>query len=296
MKDITKLKWLLVGLGVVVASTTLFFVVLLINQNSTEFESGSIDAGESLTLMTDEEIDSALEAKGYDEETIAELTDIQKDKIILGEDYYYEDNLIRLYSSNEYATEYTGDVDAVFDLCLEYLMNGDFYSAVEEVKTILNDYNLTTGDNLNLASLYSDAVKMTYYDTLDLDGKESILQAHRNVKALIADTLYAYVCRRESVILDGASKTPVFDGDYEIENMYILDEDSEDAIYYAAMWVDEPVRNVYRVELNLPNAPDMYAIVLQSEDCTLRIAGFYGDSTNQYITVSERASLGVDLE
>lgn len=40
----------------------------------------------------------------------------------------------------------------------------------------------------------------------------------------------------------------------------------------------------------------MYAIVIEATDGTLRIAGYYGDTAGTYLTVAERAEMGVDKE
>jgi len=277
-------------------SGVLYSTIQLLNNEKEKDVNSSIQKNDSLTLMDEEDIDEAILNKGYSEEDIDSMSSEQKDKIVMGIDYYYEDNKVRLYSDSKNAVEYSGETDKLYQTFVEYIVDGNYQQIITETKLILEDFNLTKGKNLQLAAIYSDAVRMSEYFNLDKAGKEAMLQSHKDPNGLVANTLYAYVRRREAVILDMMSKTPVFKGSYSIDSCEMIEEENEDFEYYAKMWNGEMVRNVYKVELTLPEAPDMFAIVLESADGKLRIAGYYGDTYNKFLTVAERKELGIDKE
>lgn len=298
MKTNTKIiKTVIIGtVSLIFISLITYTVYFFIDNGNRNEKTKSIDVNESLTQMDEDEVNSAVLKKGYSDEEVDSMTKEQKDKILMGMDYYYEDNKIRLYSNNSRAKEYTGDANKKYKELTEKFTNFEYDAITAEIQKILEDYNLTKGDNLKLAAMYSDATKMGEYKKLGKNEKEMILRGHHDPVALVADTLYAYVRRREAVILDGASKTPVFSGSFSIDGIGRLKESDEKYDYYEGLWKGESVKNIYKVDLTIPDAPDMYAIVLESAGGELRIAGYYGDSANIYMSVSERKEMGVDRE
>lgn len=292
-----KIKMVIIGaVSLILVSLITYTIYFFINSEKINERSKSIDINSSLTQMNEDDVNSAVLKKGYSDEEVDNMTKEQKDKILMGMDYYYEDNKIRLYSDNSRAREYTGDANKKYEEFTEKFTNFEYNEITAEIQKILENYNLTKGDNLKLAAMYSDAIKMEEYKKLGKNEKELILRGHHDPVALVADTLYAYVRRREAVILDGASKTPVFSGNFSIDKIGRLKKSDDNYKYYEKLWKGESVKDIYKVDLTLPEAPDMYAIVLESKGGELRIAGYYGDSADVYMSVTERKEMGVDRE
>lgn len=285
-----------VGVSILLLSSLIYTAFILMENNQKDESIKSVDNSSSLTLMSDDEIDESILKKGYTKNQVKNMTQEQKDKVIMGIDYYYEDNKIRLYSANSKAVEFTGNVEERYEKYIKAMVAGQFSTVIDDVKSILKNYNLTKDDNLKLAAIYSDAVKMNEYLSLDKTAKEAILMGHHDPVGLVTDTLFAYVRRRESVILDTASATPVFEGTYSIEGYKTLDKNSEEFQKYVNKFPSIDIREIIRVDLNLPDVNGMYAIVIEATDGTLRIAGYYGDTAGTYLTVAERAEMGVDKE
>lgn len=290
----TKLiKCLLIG-GILVSVLSFVITIFIINKKE---PTPAKDEPTSLVKVNESELDNLLLSKGVSQEELGKLSPTEKDKIILDEDYTYQENLIKLYSDNPNATEYPKDL-AIKDYrkFLTKLCNTDFSGITQEVTTILETYNLSENESLPIAALYTDVVKMKTYDGLPKTAKESILKSHKNPAALAIDTLLAYPRRREAVILDTASKTPVFEGIMGVGKIQTLKNGNDDYNYYMGLWEGEAIRTIYQIDLTIPETSGMYCIVLESTTGELRIAGYYGDSADRYITVAERMEMGVDNE
>lgn len=250
-----------------------------------------------ITSYSDKELDEKLTEKGFDMAEIDNMDASQKERVALGDKYNEIMSQTKIYSVNKKAVEYPEEKSrALYEALIKYLEVNDYQSIIGEVDEVLNNFNLSKGENSKIAALYADAVRMNQYDSLNKDNKESILKAHRDPVALAIDALSVYPRRREAVILDTASKTPVFDGDIKFKSISEMQESDKDFKYYKDLWKDTKIITIYKIILSIPEVDDLECIVLKSYDDELRIAGYYGDKENRYITVAERAALGVDEE
>ena len=291
-------KYIAIGMVVflVISGTTMFLIMNDKSDNSKKNESYNPEL--SISQKTEDEKTNDLKELGYTEDEIDSMDEKNKDKIIMGNEYFYEDGLMRLYSDRKNATEWDGDADKLYRELIDLMSSYEFHSVVSKVQSITALYNLTKGDNLKIAAIYADASMMTRFSELDKENKEIVLQGHRDINALIADTIYAYVRRREAVILDMNSATPILTTSFKIGETTEIEYGTDDYVYYAQFWNRNlgGIRKMYRIETDFPETNNMYAIVLQGTDGTLRIAGFYGDTAKKYMTVGERKEMGLDKD
>lgn len=284
-----KIKLLIAGTTIIIImgiSVTIYF-----------FMNNHKEAENKITELSDRQLDTKLIEKGFTDDEIASMETSQKERAALGDKYNEIVNETKIYSTNKKAVEYPSEKSTeLYETLINYLEINDYPSIIGDVDDILIDFNLSSGENVKIAALYADAVRMNQYETLDKDNKENILKAHRDPIALAIDTLAVYPRRREAVILDTASKTPVFDGKVKFKTISELNQSNENYKYYKELWKDTKVINIYKVILSIPDVKELECIVLKSYDDELRIAGYYGDKDNHYITVAERAALGVDEE
>ena len=294
IKDMRKIFIMIVI--ITIASFTLFAFLNFGNDSEKKSDNDSYNPELSVSQKTEEELDEEIKDLGYSDEEIEDMSEKEKDILIMGTEYYYEDDLMRLYSDRENATEWEGDADKLYKRFIEYLGDFKYNEIVTEVKEIIRSYNLTKGDNLKIAAIYADASMMLKYYEVDTENKEVILKGHRDMYALVADVVFAYVRRRESVILDMNSATPVINTGFEMGDCTEIEKDSEDYSYYSQFWNRNlgTIRGMYKIETKFEGAENMYAIVIQAHDGTLRLAGYYGDTARVFMTVGERKDMGID--
>ena len=291
-------KYIIYGMIVFLAVSGIMIFSIINDKDDSSVKNESYNSNLSVSQKTDKEIYNDLKDMGYTKEEIDYMDEKDKDLIIMGNEYFYEDGLMRLYSSKKNATEWNGDANKLYRELIDLMSSYEFHSVVSKVQRITESYYLTKGDNLKIAAIYADASIMTRFSELDKANQEIVLQGHRDMNALIADTIYAYVRRREAVILDMNSASPIITTEFKIGETTEINFESDDYSYYSQFWNRNlgGIRKIYRIEAKFPDAENMYAIVIQGSDGTLRIAGFYGDTADKYMTVGENKEMGIDKE
>lgn len=247
--------------------------------------------------MNEAQLDNVLLNKGYDEETLQNMTEQEKENAALSDvDLRYDEAAIRQYSKAENAKEYPEeDSKKSYQELLIFFETYQFDYVVSSVSEVLAKYNLTNEQNIKLSHLQNDAIIMSTYEELDWEKKEQTLKMFRNPESFVLGVINAYPRRREAVILDINSYNPMTASDAHITGTVLLDKDSEEFEKNSGYLSD--TRNIYRVDFSYGEFESMYAYVVETNSRTLRIIGFYTDFEYEYLrTVTWWMERGVDRE
>lgn len=190
------------------------------------------------------------------------------------ERYRYERSAKKLYSSAAGAVEYP-QPEALYQKYLELFEIGQYDAIINDLEQMLLTYNFSSGKNLNVVALFSDAYVMSNYDYMEWEDKETALKSLSNPESFVMSVLYASPRRREAVVYDLNSLSPVSMGSVKIISSTQLSQDSSE--YKANADFRNDLRNVYRVDFSFGEYDALYAYVLESHDRVLRLAGIYSD-------------------
>lgn len=103
----------------------------------------------------------------------------------------------------------------------------------------------------------------------------------KNPESLLISTLYAYPRRREAVIVDTQSLSPVSEGWVNIASTSLVDRNDESFVELASFVED--TRNVYRIDFAFGEYDDLYAYVAETNDNIVRIIGIYSNNPSDNI-------------
>lgn len=253
--------------------------------------------GEVVTNMADSQLDNKLIEAGYSEEALNGMSEKEKEQAILSsQDERYEEAANRQYSSAANAAEYDEassvksyqEIMAIFEL-------GEYNFAADQVNDILVRFNLSTETNMKLGNLLSDAYVMSSYESLNWEDKEMSLKSFKNPESFVIGVINAYPRRREVVIGDLNSLSPMSEGSVHILGTKLMDKDSAEYKNNSGYFPD--TRNVYKVDFSYGEFDSLYAYVLESNDRVLRLSGIYTDKQYEFMrSVSWWIETGNDRE
>ena len=286
-----------VAVVILVAAITIIASVFIdMSKGSKVIENSLIDVvddDDGYSGLKEIDIDQILRDQGLIEEFIDSASIEEKEQLIMGGEYEFEKTKPILVSKNKDAIELPKEQSEKlwYEIVSLYGV-ANFDQVKVMVNETIKDYHLTEGLNSDIAAIYSDANYMISYSGMDLEDKEKVLKNHRSPSALAIDTLFAYVRRREAVILDFNSLSPIISGEVRVTSSNLLGKESTDWNTYAGLWED--VVNVYEVKLIVEKDIELTAYVLQNNEHDLRIAGYYGSPGLNYMPVSKWIEWGID--
>lgn len=253
----------------------------------------------AITSIKEEELNQAVIDAGIDESKVDQLEPSEKEHIYYSEeDYRYYSSGINLPSHKENADLLPEDQGKeLYSALLEAYSSFHFAQVKEQVQRVLDDYEIgQTELNQTIAALYSDALSMIIYPNMGKEEKETLLKTHQNPISLAIDALYALPRRREVITLDSTSLVPLTEEGVSILDVTRLNpnEQSDYTTYISELG---DVRNVVSIKMSLLDSDVIIeAIVLETNDRTNRLVGFYSDVDTGFLTVAERKSIGGDFE
>lgn len=224
----------------------------------------------SIEELSDEYIDNELIKIGLDPDEFENLTREEREQIIVNQDDFVFDSSARtMTSSFVHATEFD-DTETMISLLVGHFALGQYGTIVQEVENIVSRYNLTNSENSKIIDIYEDAFVMMHFDRLVWHEKEIALRAMRHPESFLLGVMHAYPRRREAVILDIGSFSPVSMGDVALYESVKLETGSPE--FKAQALYMEDVRNIYRIDFSVGDFKTLYAYVLQSQERVLRIS------------------------
>lgn len=283
MKDnsLNNKKIIAAYVGMVALALLAWFTVYQLSQPKTKY--GDDVATNVVTNMPTNQLDNILMDSGYSEEAVEEMSEMEKEQAVLSNhDYRYQEAANKQYSSATNASEYdeAASKDKYIEL-LEMIEMSNYNFAASQVEDILMRFNLTTETNMKLTNIMSDAIIMANYDGLGWEQKEISLKSFKNPETFVLGVLKAYPRRREVVVWDKNSLSPVSVGVANIISSSRLDEES--AEFKANALFSGDTRNVYRVDFSFGEFEALHAYVLESHDRKLTLSGIYSDIQYEYL-------------
>lgn len=103
----------------------------------------------------------------------------------------------------------------------------------------------------------------------------------RSPEVLVVATLYAYPRRREAVVIDQQSLSPVSVGFVAITSSQVIDKGSEEFMLLEHSTDD--IRNIHKITFDFGEYSNLYAYVAQSNDNTVKIIGIYSSTAREDI-------------
>lgn len=219
------------------------------------------------------------------------------------EHYLYDGNITEMnkeHITSDFAnaTEYKNTDETLLRLYELYGAH-DYDGVVEIVVDILAKHNLTEGKNTEIAALYKDAAKMRHFNNFEPDVKERTLLTRKHPVSLAIDCLYANPARRNVVLIDKASLSPMFlqdNSDVEITSIAVIDKEADEYKRALKLVGDEyRINNLYKIHMKIPYS-EVDCIILETPILEYRIIGYYGDDADRYITQAEWNSDYPDIE
>lgn len=255
-----------------------------------------INSGKSSDKLVEETNEKLTEA-GFEKEEQKEISEPVKDFYLYDKDLF-EMNKVHLTSSNANATEYKDTEEMLKQLYFLYGVH-DYEGIIDKVAEVLTLHNLTEGRNTEIAALYQDAASMKNYDNQPYKVKESILLNHNHPVSLAVDTLYVYHQRRNAVLIDMASVSPVFfkhEKDFTVLETTVLERESDEFKRF-----EKIVNNAYQInnlyKIRLETAIDVLdCIVLETPIAEYRIVGYYSEHPENHFTQAEWNAENFDAE
>lgn len=250
-------------------------------------------SNDKLEVETNEKLDDI----GFTEEEKEVMTEEVKDFFLYDQDLL-EMNKVHLTSSATNATEYKNSEETLRQLYILY-GNHDYDGIIDKVADILELYNLTEGRNTEIAALYQDAASMRHYDNQSHKGKESILLNRHHPVSLAVDGLYAYHQRRNAVMIDMASVSPVFlkeEKDFEVLGISVLDKSSDEFKKFEKIVNNKfQINNLYKIRLKTI-IDELDCIILETPIAEYRIVGYYSEHPENHFTQADWNAENYDAE
>jgi len=251
----------------------------------------------SVNTMTNDQLDDLLIGSGLTVTAVSEMDRAQKEAEALSlPDYRYLVTSLKLYSDAANAIELPDEKsNNLYGQLLSLYQDGDYNGVVDSVKKILQFYNLTNNKNQRIIDIMQDSSLMSNYDGLKWLDKEETLQSLMNPDSFVVSVMNAYPRRREAVIFDLESLSPISTGKVTVIGTTLLDSSADEWKSNSAYMQD--VRNVYRIDFSYGEYDALYAYVLETNDNVLRMSGIYSDKQYEFMrTVSWWMQLGQDRE
>lgn len=243
-------------------------------------------------LYTKEEAEKVLKERGVTV-PIDMLSDYEIMTEMLGvEEARYQTNQFKMYSNDGKNKEYPVSKTAEsLDMIKEYTKNDQYDKVIEHVDKIVENYALTSGDNLEITSMYNDAVWRSYMNIVTEDEKQNILSNFLNPYSFIVYSLYIDPVYKTGYYIDISSVCPYL----EYQKVVTVDKEevSSETDEYVAMMYETyskemiDTRNVYRYYIELDDGTVLDAYVRESYDKTYQILGMKEIGSERFLTVKD---------